>query len=345
MIEADRAGATARGPAEAAAFIRDAYVSLLARGPDDVGEAYFLDGLLSGAMTEQDVLYELGASPEARGGALMMRDLPGPGETRDCTEPWFNLMMKANGDVYPCCSHLPIGKVAGNVGLQQVIEGAEAERLRQGLLEGILDPWCAGCRSSPVIDAGAFRRKFAEQYFVQDKARHADGSIDLDAHPELRDIYRPGGEPGAGVAIGDRIVLRPGARGQASLRVRGDPPATPSTLVVDVEQDADPAATSRLTIAIDGPHGRSSVETMLTGAAKVQLSLALPGDLGPVELVYSLAATGRGGTITGVGVSHPFFATLTGRQPPYMRPVAPPPIEPKRTARSNRVSKIARTDA
>jgi len=78
---------------------------------------------------------------------------PGPGETRDCTEPWTFVFLRSNGDVCLCCHTPPVGSVREK-SLEDVLEGEAAHELRRGLLTGQLGPACQTCpeRGSTSIE-------------------------------------------------------------------------------------------------------------------------------------------------------------------------------------------------
>ncbi|MBK50002.1 MAG: hypothetical protein CL768_03075 [Chloroflexi bacterium] len=69
-----------------------------------------------------------------------------------CNEPWRKLIIRANGEVLPCCSFYGYGVVVGDINqmsLKEIFNGKQLRKLRQEFKEGIysLSP-CNACSKS-----------------------------------------------------------------------------------------------------------------------------------------------------------------------------------------------------
>ena len=193
-----------------ASFVRDAYAAILHREPDPTGLEYYLTLLTKGALSREQMIADLLASDEAK--SLTGRgifSIPGPGQTRYCFQPWQNLVLKADGTVYVCCHHPPVGTVSPERSLEDILDGDSVRRLRHSLLAGRLDPFCSRCRNRSVVDAEQFRRDFVLKFFVADKAVNERGYIDLARHPEVLERIRFTGTDRGCSGLGDRVFLQP----------------------------------------------------------------------------------------------------------------------------------------
>ena len=66
------------------------------------------------------------------------------GLTRDCLDPWNFVMVRATGEVKPCCWQRPIGTWEPG-SLAKLLNNPAARRLRRQLLTGELDDLCRAC--------------------------------------------------------------------------------------------------------------------------------------------------------------------------------------------------------
>ena len=62
--------------------------------------------------------------------AMSFNKAPGPGETRDCTDPWNFVIVRSNGDVSLCCRSEVVGNVK-RTPLPEVLESDQAKELRR----------------------------------------------------------------------------------------------------------------------------------------------------------------------------------------------------------------------
>ena len=75
-----------------------------------------------------------------------------------CNEPWRKLIVRANGDVLPCCSfygyEIPVGNLAYST-LRELFNAAQMKKLRADFKQGVYEnPACKSCSSSfygPVL--------------------------------------------------------------------------------------------------------------------------------------------------------------------------------------------------
>ena len=96
---------------------------------------------------------------EATSAGVVYSVSPKSGQTRDCLDPWTYAMVRANGDVSPCCQLGPVGSLASGQSLSDILNNSAMKRLRQNLLSGDLDTGCRRCASRPVTDCGALQDK------------------------------------------------------------------------------------------------------------------------------------------------------------------------------------------
>ena len=101
----------------------------------------------------------------------------GPGETRDCLDPWSYAHLEASGGVLPCCVRGgPVGVVRESVSLGDVINNGEARKLRENLLRGTLDPECATCAVRGPVSLSAYRIKVFKRYLHRVLVAQGEGS-------------------------------------------------------------------------------------------------------------------------------------------------------------------------
>jgi MoaA/NifB/PqqE/SkfB family radical SAM enzyme len=97
---------------------------------------------------------------------------PAPGETRDCLYPWTFRLVKATGEVAPCCwrgrplvNDNPVLHKDGS--LTDMLNDENSVMLRKRLLTGDLDEACVTCPVSGVISIDDFCDKVAEQGVIR----------------------------------------------------------------------------------------------------------------------------------------------------------------------------------
>jgi len=64
--------------------------------------------------------------------------------TRFCIDPWSLLLIKANGDVHPCCHSQPVGSILTQE-LEDITNGKQLAEYRTGLFTGELTVSCRYC--------------------------------------------------------------------------------------------------------------------------------------------------------------------------------------------------------
>lgn len=62
-----------------------------------------------------------------------------------CFQPWYNMVIRPNGDVSPCCVFFSRGREAAQADLETVWQGPYFSRLRLAILTGKLPPECSTC--------------------------------------------------------------------------------------------------------------------------------------------------------------------------------------------------------
>lgn len=102
-----------------------------------------------------------GAEPATdAGSAVMVHPEPGPGETRDCTDPWTFLQVRTDGRLRPCCmTSLHLGQVPQDGNMDDVFNGETARTLRRNLLTGNLDSFCQRCNFRSVTRTDTLRER------------------------------------------------------------------------------------------------------------------------------------------------------------------------------------------
>ena len=106
------------------------------------------------------------------------------GETRDCTDPWKFLIVRANGDVCLCCRSPAVGNVKERP-LEAILEGDAARALRRELLAGELAPYCVECSERGTTSVAALRTRVEE--LLSDDGRDAIEDLRLE-NSKLKDV-------------------------------------------------------------------------------------------------------------------------------------------------------------
>lgn len=85
-------------------------------------------------------------------------DLIPPGARIDndfyCSSPWQQIMIRPNGDVYPCCSYYGLGLKLGNIKKSTIYEiwhSKEIEEIRKSISDNNFSPSCEACSKSFFI--------------------------------------------------------------------------------------------------------------------------------------------------------------------------------------------------
>lgn len=118
--------------------------------------------------------------------------LPGPGETRDCLDPWSFAMIYPQGGVVPCCwwyGKEPIGNI-GDSPFDAVVNDTAIRQLRSELLAGDLNACCMRCPSRSITTTAKLQSRVAT-YLGMD-AQPLQDAPDGAAIPELDRLCREG---------------------------------------------------------------------------------------------------------------------------------------------------------
>jgi MoaA/NifB/PqqE/SkfB family radical SAM enzyme len=89
-------------------------------------------------------------------GEMRYAKRPEAGQTRNCLDPWFFAMIRADASVMPCCYHPVVGSLKQQ-SLSGVLNGEAAVALRRQLMTGALCDSCMCCPSRPIVGLGEFR--------------------------------------------------------------------------------------------------------------------------------------------------------------------------------------------
>ncbi len=69
-----------------------------------------------------------------------------------CFEPWYNVIVRPNGRVGPCCMFDFSGEYIHNKSLEEIWHGAYFNKVRNSLKKGTLMGYCRKCNPSQVVD-------------------------------------------------------------------------------------------------------------------------------------------------------------------------------------------------
>jgi molybdenum cofactor biosynthesis enzyme MoaA len=152
--------------------------------------------------------------PHDGGGSLdAHQGLPAEEEAPDmskaCLDPWVFTQIEADGAVFPCCAHSPVGTVNGSGHtLGGVLNNDKVRQMRRGLLLGRLDPECAVCTTRKPVERSELRRTYVRNALVGIEAPK-----DTAAVATLKRIYCGAAATDSmsrvGYALVRRVVPRP----------------------------------------------------------------------------------------------------------------------------------------
>ena len=115
---------------------------------------------------------------------------PGPGETRDCTDPWTLIFLRANGDVALCCQSRAIGNT-GQTPLPDLLEGPAALGMRKQLLTGSLAHDCLHCAERGTTTPALLRERVRHMLIEAPLEELADLRRQIREHGAVRaDLLR-----------------------------------------------------------------------------------------------------------------------------------------------------------
>jgi MoaA/NifB/PqqE/SkfB family radical SAM enzyme len=114
-----------------------------------------------------DVLDEALTAPSSTsgievGGERRFAKMPVAGQTRNCLDPWFFAMVRADAQVMPCCYHPVIGSLKEKP-LGAILNGEAAVTLRRQLMTGELCDSCIGCPARPIVGVKKFEATLAAE--------------------------------------------------------------------------------------------------------------------------------------------------------------------------------------
>ncbi len=89
-----------------------------------------------------------------------------PNQTRMCPEPWSNIFISAEGDIFSCCVRgQSLGRITQNHGIGEILRNASYRDLRRQLLTGnVTDKSCKECPLLPAGDIEPFVQSIRQGY-------------------------------------------------------------------------------------------------------------------------------------------------------------------------------------
>lgn len=146
-------------------------------------EYEFGDGMLSvlDLMSEDGNMEDIGRMV---GTKTRLFVTPGPGQTRDCLDPWSFAQVRANGEVSVCCFSPAVGRISPGTSLRSILDGDDAESFRDGLLGGEMRIECKNCWMRPLTTPELLKAKVDRHQEQNDK--YAKVSI----HARINEIHK-----------------------------------------------------------------------------------------------------------------------------------------------------------
>ncbi|MBN2053702.1 SPASM domain-containing protein, partial [bacterium] len=86
---------------------------------------------------------------------------PSPAVLFPCFEPWYIMVIYADGQILPCRSYKGITQYAGELGLAAAWHGEVFQRMRQELAMGRLLEFCGNCNAGQIIEDRRVREQIA----------------------------------------------------------------------------------------------------------------------------------------------------------------------------------------
>lgn len=131
------------------------------------------------------------------------------GVTRDCHDPWTFLQVLGDGYVRPCCfSGLTLGRLGDGGGLDALRNGPRAMKLREGLLTGNLDEFCAACNLRKEISVAAYQKKMRAGFLSASIGEDATPSAAATSVVEKETTQQPESKPPAASTKHARGILK-----------------------------------------------------------------------------------------------------------------------------------------
>jgi hypothetical protein len=114
---------------------------------------------------------------------------PPAGMTRSCSDPWSLVMIHGDGRSQACCfSTVNYGHLGKDGGLDDLRNSPRARKLREGLLNGELDDFCAACNMRALVPVDRFQHTISRYMLKQEYPRAARAMAFVDsAKHHLRD--------------------------------------------------------------------------------------------------------------------------------------------------------------
>lgn len=117
--------------------------------------------------------------------ALNFNRVPGPGETRACTDPWKFVIVRSSGEVSLCCRSVVVGNLKERP-LDSILMSPAAVRMRERLLVGDLPQDCITCSERGVTTLDGLRRDVEHVLFEESLEELEDLRRQVYEHREVR---------------------------------------------------------------------------------------------------------------------------------------------------------------
>ena len=117
-------------------------------------ESFLTTELVESANTmDEQIVKESADAPDPEGRALR------PYFNQLCYEPWWNMIIRANGRVGPCCMFDYTAEYVQSKSLKEIWYGRYFRQLRKNIQDGRLLDYCSRCNPSQVIDNRRIREE------------------------------------------------------------------------------------------------------------------------------------------------------------------------------------------
>ena len=76
-----------------------------------------------------------------------------------CYEPWYNMIIRPNGRVGPCCMFDFSGEYCHDKSLKEIWFGNYFNKVRESLLKKELPSYCSNCNPSQIVNNERIRKE------------------------------------------------------------------------------------------------------------------------------------------------------------------------------------------
>ncbi len=90
--------------------------------------------------------------------------------TRDCLDPWDRVLLRPGGTIHPCfVAEESVGSLSKERPLNEILNGPEIKRYRQGILTGDLVPACRDCHCKAWVSIHEMEKRVTEYLLEYDE--------------------------------------------------------------------------------------------------------------------------------------------------------------------------------